>query len=332
MKKISLFFTCIILIFALSLPLVSCGGEKQTTTTTTTTTTTQDPNDKDYSEALSLIEQGKYEEAKALFEKLGDYKDSAEYLSKFFYLPAMIYNDIIGKGGSYEYFFDENNLISKYVVHRDGMDAYCDFYYYENGDIKQQAASINGEKQSFDYTFNANRQRETSIHKIGGVVTYLHSFEYDENGNEIVFRIEDTNGNVVQLITRTFDELGNCIRIENAFAESEYNYTINIDYIYNDEGTLIREICHYEDGSQESLDYTWDANGNVVKKILTYSDGDQNVWEYTYDEHGNMIKEVLTDYNGVVQYVEYEYVLLYLPTGLTPATRLFFEEIFEEQL
>ena len=77
MKKISLIFTCIILILALSLPLVSCGGEKQTTTTTTTTTTTQDPNDKDYSEALSLIEQGKYEEAKAFFEKLGDYKDSA---------------------------------------------------------------------------------------------------------------------------------------------------------------------------------------------------------------------------------------------------------------
>ena len=95
---------------------------------------------------------------------------------------------------------------------------------------------------------------------------------------------------------------------------------------------MVREVCHYEDGSQETLDYTRDANGNVVKKVLTYEDGDQDIWEYTYDEHGNMVKEVLTNYKGVVQYVQYEYVLLYLPTGLTPATRLFFEEIFEEQL
>ena len=334
MKKISLIVTCIILILALSLPLVSCGGEKQTTKAepTTTTTTIQDPNAKDYSEAISLIEQGKYEEAKALFEKLGDYKDSAEYLSKFCYLPTWVYYNLIDKVGSYEYFFNENNLISKYVVHRDGMDGYCEFSYYENGDIKCQFASINGATQSFEYTYNANRKRETAVHTIEGVVTYYHSFEYDENGNEIVFRIDDVEGNTVQLITRTFDELGKPTRIEYAFSESEYNYTLNIDYIYNDKGTLVREICHYDDGSQESLDYTRDANGNIVKKILTYSDGDQDIWEYTYDEHGNMVKEVLTNYKGVVQYVEYEYVLLYLPTGLTPATRLFFEEIFEEQL
>jgi YD repeat-containing protein len=299
---------------------------------TTPVQTTEDIKSQDYSKALSLIEAGKYEEAKALFEQLGDYKDSAEYLSKFYYLPAMIYNDIIDKGGSYEYFFNENNLISKYVVHRDGMDAYCEFSYYENGDIKCQFASINGVTQSFEYTYNANRKRETAVHTIDGVVTYLHSFEYDENGNEIVFRIDDVEGNTVQLITRTFDELGNCINIEYVFDDPEYNYTLNIDYIYNDEGYLVREICHYEDGSFETLDYVWNDNENIVKKILTYDDGDQDIWEYTYDEHGNMVKEVLTDYKGTVQYVEYEYVLLYLPTGLTPTTRFFFTEIFKEQI
>jgi YD repeat-containing protein len=212
------------------------------------------------------------------------------------------------------------------------MDAYCEFFYYENGDIKQQAANINGATQSFEYTYNSIRKRDTAIHTINGVVTYLHSFKYDENGNEIEFRINDVNGNVVQLITRTFDNLGNITKIEYVFDDPEYNYTLNIDYIYNDEGTLVREVCHYEDGSQETLDYTRDANGNVVKKVLTYEDGDQDIWEYTYDEHGNMVKEVLTNYKGVVQYVQYEYVLLYLPTGLTPATTLFFTEIFEEQI
>ena len=330
MKKIISILLCAVLLLALCLPLASCNC-KEEPKETIPNQTTLDPKEQDYIKAFSLIEEGKYEEAKALFEKLGDYKDSAEHLSKFWYLPAWIYNDIIGKGGSYEYFFNENNLISKYVVHRDGMDGYCEFSYYENGDIKTQSAYINGATQSFEYTYNSIRKRDTAIHTINGVVTYYHSFKYDENGNEIEFRIDDVEGNTVQLITRTFDDLGNCIKIEYGFDDPEYNYELNIDFIYNDEGYLVSEICHYEDGSFKTLDYIWDDNENIVKKILTYDDGDQDVWEYTYDKHGNMLKEVLTNYKGV-QYVEYEYVLLYLPTGLTDATELFFTEIFAEQL
>ena len=323
MKRIVSIILCAILLCTSCFVFASCQPEKPVE---------QDQNATDYAEALRLLEEGKYEEAKALFEKLGDYKDSAEYLSKFCYLPAWIYNDIIGKGGSYEYFFNENNLISKYVVHRDGMDGYCEFSYYENGDIKYQFASINGATQSFEYTYNANRKRESAVYKIDGVVTYYHSFEYDENGNEIVFRINDVDGNTVQLITRTFDELGDCIRIEYAFENSENNYYMDVEHIYNDEGILVRQVARYSNGTQESLDFTYDANGNRIKKIFTYDDGDQNVCEYIYDEHGNMVKEVLTNYKGVVQYLEYDYVLLYLPTGLTDATRIFFTEIFEEQL
>ena len=331
MKKIILIFISLILIFAFCLPLASCNC-KEEPKETIPNQTTLDPKEQDYIKAFSLIEEGKYEEAKALFEKLGDYKDSAEHLSKFWYLPAWIYNDIIGKGGSYEYFFNENNLISKYVVHRDGMDGYCEFSYYENGDIKTQSAYINGATQSFEYTYNSIRKRDTAVHTIDGVVTYYHSFKYDENGNEIEFRIDDVEGNTVQLITKTYDELGDCIRVEYVFDDPDYNYTMDVEHIYNDEGMLVRQVGRYSYGSQESLDFTWDANENMIKKVFTYDNGNQNVCEYTYDEHGNMIKEVLTNYKGVVQYVEYEYVLLYLPTGLTDATVLFFTELFVEQL
>jgi YD repeat-containing protein len=326
MKKIVSILIAVVLLLTICLSVVSCNSQNKDTTTQS------NQNDKDYDQAIKLLDEEKYEESKALFEKLGDYKDSEEYLSKFYYLPAWIYNDIIGKGGSYEYSFDENNLISKYVVHREGMDAYCDFFYYENGDIKTQSAYINGATQSFEYTYNANRQRESAVHTIDGVVTYIHSFEYDEKGNEIVFRIDDVEGNLVQLITRTFDEHGNRIKVEYAFDNYEVTYAFNYDLTYNDVGMLIREVCHYPDGTQETLDHIRDDKGNEVQRILTYDDGDQDVWEFTYDENGNMVKEVLTNYEGVVQYLEYEYVLFYLPTGLTDATRIFFTEIFEEQL
>lgn len=338
MKRIVSVILCAILLTTACVSLVACNNKNQGTENSTTESQTtpnapeQDQNAIDYVEALRLLEEGKYEESKELFEKLGDYKDSAEYLSKFYYLPAMIYNDIIGKGGSYEYFFNENNLMSKYVVHRDGTDGYCEFFYYENGNIKQQAASINGVKHTFDYTFNANGQRETAVYKIEGEIIYVQTFTYDEHGRQVVYHVIDIEGNLLQQITYSYDDKGNIIKHEYVFDEAEYNYILNIEYIYNDEGTLVKEIYHYNNGSQESLDYTYDVNKNIIKKVLTYSDGAQDVYDYTYDEHGNMVKEVLTNSEGVVQYVEYEYVLLYIPTGLTNATRIFFAEMFEEIL
>jgi hypothetical protein len=95
---------------------------------------------------------------------------------------------------------------------------------------------------------------------------------------------------------------------------------------------LIREVRTDDTGVQESMDYTWDESGNMIKKVYTIYDGSVYVYDFIYDEHGNMVKEILTDEDGVTQYVEYEYVLLYLPTGLTNATRIFFTETFEEQL
>ena len=36
-----------------------------------------------YTKAVSLLEDGKYEEAKTIFEELGDYKDSQKEIEKF---------------------------------------------------------------------------------------------------------------------------------------------------------------------------------------------------------------------------------------------------------
>lgn len=326
MKRIFSIILCAILLCTSCFVFASCQPEKPVE---------QDQNATDYAEALRLLEEGKYEESKVLFEKLGDYKDSAEYLSKFCYLPTWIYYSLIDKVGSYEYFFNENNLPSKYITHREGIDAYCEFFYYENGDIKQQAGSLNGQKLSFYYTYNDNRQRIVALYKVDGVVTNINTSTYDENGREHVYRVADADDNMLQQVTYTYDDKGNEIFYEFIAYDSRYNYTINTECIYDDRGNLVKEIClytQYDYSMQKIWEYTWDDNNHIVKQVLTYDNGDQDVWEYTYDEHGNMVKEVLTDSDGVVQYVEYVYELFYLPTGLTNATREFFEGLFEEQL
>lgn len=322
MKKNKLFFTRLLLILVFCLTLTSCGNNDNSIE--------EEQKLKDYNEALTMIENGKYEEAQNLFEKLGDYKDAKEYLSKFCYLPVKINRNTINAVGSYDFFFNENNLISKYETHREGLDATCDFFYDEKGDIIQQVANINGAISSFDYIYNANRQRDVATYKVEGVVQSIHKFIYNEKNLVKVYRIEDIEGNLLQQLTYTYDEKGDSIREE--YVEPDYGYVFDIEYQYNDKGLLIKKSGKYDDGGSESWEYTYDANGNMIKLVYTDYDGSVYVYEYTYDDKGNVLKEILTSEDGVTQYVEYEYKLLYLPTGLTDATILFFKEIFEALL
>ena len=90
----------IILCFLMCLIVVSCAGKEQQNTTknetteitetekTTTeqttmaVTETEDPIESAYAEALLLYESGNYAEALDVFKSLGNYKDSADWISK----------------------------------------------------------------------------------------------------------------------------------------------------------------------------------------------------------------------------------------------------------
>ena len=319
MKRFILIILCAALFFTTCLSLASCGSDNQTTQSTTD----KDQNMVDYDEALSLLQEGEYEEAKILFEKLGDYKDAADYLSKFYYMPtAFIYN-LHDKAGIYEIVLNENNLPSKEITHRDDMDSVCEFTYNEQGDIIKQATTANGDLYTYDYTYNPDATINSAIYIGPDGSTLINKYTYDDNGRLILETYEDKNGTILYSCTFLYDDKGNVIAQD--IVEGEYSYHLDIEYIYDDNSMLISEICHYGDGVQESLDYTYDENGNVTKKLLTSYDGSQSYYEYTYDTNGNVIREVLTDSQGIEQYVDIEYVLVYIPQGITTPTHLFFE-------
>lgn len=70
MKKLILF----VLIAALALSLTGCGSKEERS---------------QYKEAVALYEEGKYSSALKLFETLGDYKDTEDYLADCRYYEAM---------------------------------------------------------------------------------------------------------------------------------------------------------------------------------------------------------------------------------------------------
>jgi YD repeat-containing protein len=94
---------------------------------------------------------------------------------------------------------------------------------------------------------------------------------------------------------------------------------------------IIKEVCTYEDGSEESLEYSYDTNGNCARIVYTDAYG-ENFYDYTYDEHGNVVKEVFTDSDGNVQYVNTKYELLYIPCGITDGTDYFFRGLWKDRL
>ena len=127
----------------------------------------------------------------------------------------------------------------------------------------------------------------------------------------------------------TYDENGNMLSqvlVYNGEVES-----MNIVATYNESGKVIREVCTYYDGSQESKDYTYDVNGKCTQVVFTDENG-ENVYEYTYDEHGNVIKEIYTSFDGSVEYVNTVYELVYIPYGITKGTDFFFRGFWAERL
>ena len=88
-----------------------------------------------YIEAIDLAAEGKYEEAYAMFEELGNYKDSQKFLSRFVYFPTVLTYTLFDRTGVMTVDFGAYNLPSRMLSDgsigtKDGM------YIYDNQHIQ----------------------------------------------------------------------------------------------------------------------------------------------------------------------------------------------------
>ena len=325
MKKIISLLTCLVLIFTMGQGLISC---------TQNDATGPDLNAQNYEKALVCLANGDYAGAKELFQKLGDYRDSKEYLSNFYYMPVSFEYDLIDKKGTDEIFYDNRNLPNRQVIMRPDAQAIYHYNYDENGNVIEQIAIINTdaghEVSTYKYTYDANNQRVKAEFEMNSGITGYHAFTYDEKGNIIKQTYEDSQGNVYERAI-SYDENGNKIRSEEILNGGE-SEVINISYQFDDKGRVTRETWVYPGDFVEYADYTYDENGNKLTAVLTIGDGEQCRYDYTYDENGNVLKEEFTGYDGVKEHVIIEYELKYIPCGITVGTEVFFVEVWASRL
>ena len=290
-----------------------------------------DPKAEEYEKALTLLANCDYEGAKEAFEKLGDYRDAKEYLSKFYYMPISFEYDLVDKKGTNDVAYNSQNLPISETIIRSDAQGVSKFAYDDKGNIIEQIMIKNTEGEPeisrYVYTYNENGYLSTANYTGYDGYVASYTFLYDDKGNNVKQIYEDEYNTYEYLMT--YDENGNMLSqvlVYNGEVES-----MNIVATYNESGKVIKEVCTYYDGSQESKDYTYDANGKCIQVVFTDENG-ENVYEYTYDEHGNVIKEIYTSFDGVVEYVNTKYELVYIPYGITEGTDYFFRGLWAERL
>ena len=281
----------------------------------------QDQNASDYSQALTLLEQGDYIGAKALFEKLDGYKDSKEYLSKFYYMPTRFELELVDKICSIDVIYNSNNLPERDLITRNEDEYDCKFVYDENGNILKQIMNKDGGTSTYEFTYGTHGLPDVAVAVFMDGTQDVHEFTYNEQG-QMIRDVYKSGGVLVYDYNPICDEEGRLIREE--YRESDPPQIIYTSYEYDENGQLIQKNRDYGDG-QTVVSYTYDDEGNLIKEVQTYGEDYQVMYEYTYDEFGNTIKTVRTE-GDVVEFVETEYKLLYLPLDFTKGSQFFFRQ------
>ena len=247
-----------------------------------------------------------------IFTALGDYKDSAEILSRFVVLPQMYTGatllQIDNLGNEYEkefasYTYDASGRMASAFEHYQGL--------YLDTDHMETYGQLSG---------------------VGGG---FH-FQYDDNG--ILTGVQ--YGDIRALFTPSYDADGKLTSILAKYNEGTYEHTFAYNdaglrisatipvlggtyiykYIYNDEGVLVQKEIESRN-TYDSLvmsviiTYEYDVNNNILQATTSATRYNQyyatETHVYIYDDQGRRISaEITTDEPGVFyasQTVTYHY-------------------------
>ncbi|MBR2465874.1 MAG: hypothetical protein IKB38_02955 [Clostridia bacterium] len=314
--------------------------------------------EKNYQEALKLIDIGDYNRAYEIFKSLGDYEDSNERLNKFHYIPAFftqtVYFDesiIVYERGEFLFnesnlpsaiipvgveleisktlTYDENNRIIKAVlVGYDETETTC-YTYDESGNVTKMIFTRSTEnteptKKEYDYFYN---EKGELIKEICSSLSGISSVIYTYDDSNLIKKVSTAEGGYTTSSVYTYDNNNNLIRQTLSDQDGELNSTV---YVYDSKNNLIKKEYTAASGYTSSTVYTYDDRNNIVKETSTSQNSDGlHTTVYTYDENGNLIKRTYTTPSGEETCYEINYKFVYIPHDLSDEEiDSFFEELF----
>ena len=344
MKKLLTFWLCVLLV--LPVALTGCNGEKNngivTTPETTPTQTTpienppeETPAQSDeelYNNALTLLSEGKIEDAYAIFLTIQNYADVPVYLSYFvFEADEHTYQTFDPKYGThyiYRYEYDEcGRVLFVDVIDGETQIGHRGFREYDEKGHLIATGSMVGETRTQVTTYEYDEKGRPILQKdSGGTI----SLEYDEQDrivkrvrawwtqNDTTWYAYDEQGRLIEQVykpddmriwdkyTWEYNEYGDVIKrtIQSTFGflDPPDNTDTVVDvYVkeYDANGNLTKAM--YEDGSYTAYEY--DEAGNEIKYTSYHAANDFVIFYYTYDENGNMTEYRREDETGITGYM-----------------------------
>lgn len=265
MKK----YVALILVLSLSLCLFGCDYIEKFLGNTDNTVDTE--KEEKYESALALLGEKKYEEAYAVFQELGDYKDAAMHLARFHCIPVSAAEyQYVGYGGEKRYIaigFNELNLPSRLTV----------------TDVKGTVYN------TVDLLYDENYRLIKRVDNEFGDIHIIENF-YDENGN-LTKKIFSHDGNT-SVFEYTYDDRGNCVLSSYDFAGGQKD---SYKSTYDDAGNLIESVHTGADGITFVYSYEYDG-GKLIRESYGMLEGNmQYIYEYSYDENGNLVRQASID-------------------------------------
>ncbi|MBO4696732.1 MAG: hypothetical protein J5643_05580 [Lachnospiraceae bacterium] len=132
-----------------------------------------------------------------------------------------------------------------------------------------------------------------------GKKTLRVSYEYDKNGNELLYCDYDENGKIKGRIERTYDAQNREISLKET--DADWNIIGEAAYIYDQNGKLIERSQNYDTSSyylgQPREVYQYDADGTLCSSVFYGTDG-AVIYKNTYYPNGNLQKMTEYPYSG----------------------------------
>lgn len=288
----------------------------------------------EYDKALTLLREGKLEEAYTIFLTLRDYADTADYLDRFaFKYTQKFYN---GSPDVY-YEYDEYGKVT-YEYH--SPLSISDFFYtYEYDESQRLIKKQYGVKKEiepdiwYEYEIRSTilNEYDTNGHLIKqteteGDTVYTTTVEFDERGNKakvhwgrfgvtLEYRYDEAN-NLLEMVVRNqsgnvtegdfyeYDSSGRVIREEHRIGTSKREVQI---YEYDEVGRTRSMVQELNGRSQSRHEFEYDQDGNCKQELITYTGGSTSMVIWRYDKNGNVIEEYKESDGKILSRDRYEY-------------------------
>lgn len=290
-----------------------------------------------YDDASAYLKSDKLDEAKTLFAELGDYKDSAERLSRFGTVDVLTkvktdtYTDTynydtrgvlmsvdrkasVKNGASYTMSYGyKKDQINAAVKKYEKSNASESSYYDDHGNLTLVTYFSGNNKTEIRYT-NEYSEQGNLIKKIVNTVYYQNDkpvnnpsgvptweeFTYDEAGNPLHYSAKTVNATDVLL---NYTEI--------SYTQDESGNSVEADYVY----TAINSKTKKETETKYRYTYAYDDKGNIIRETKLNEAGrpiTETNRTFTYDNQDRITKvESTTGKNKSAEIYTYSILTTY---------------------